>query len=144
MLGSPDRYGTPYRKMWTSNSGIDQTISPGELCPVPGQPRYSRPILPLASRLLRVTRRNSSGVPETHFQCYLDAIGNSGSCPGEHARQDGYIMSGVTGIRRGPGMTPEMQRKIFEPLSTKRRAREPDWALGSLGIIGKMGTSHSE
>jgi two-component system NtrC family sensor kinase len=69
----------------------------------------------------------------------IDAVGMNGSIEVGSRRGDGQIH--VTVKDDGPGITPEMQKKIFEPfVTTKTRGKGTGLGLWvSLGIIEKMG-----
>jgi two-component system NtrC family sensor kinase len=69
----------------------------------------------------------------------IDAIGNSGSIEVSTRQLDGNIHVDVKD--NGPGMSPEMQRKIFEPfVTTKSGGKGTGLGLWvSLGIVEKMG-----
>jgi two-component system NtrC family sensor kinase len=71
----------------------------------------------------------------------IDAIGTSGSIEVSTRRLDGNICVNVKDD--GPGMTPEMQKKIFEPfVTTKSGGKGTGLGLWvSLGIVEKMGGS---
>jgi two-component system NtrC family sensor kinase len=69
----------------------------------------------------------------------IDAIGNGGSIEVSTRQLDGDIHVDVTD--NGPGMSSEMQRKIFEPFYTTKSGGKGT-GLGlwvSLGIVEKMG-----
>jgi len=69
----------------------------------------------------------------------IDAIGNGGSIEVSTRQLDGNIYVNVKDD--GPGMTPDMQKKIFEPfVTTKSGGKGTGLGLWvSLGIVEKMG-----
>lgn len=69
----------------------------------------------------------------------IDAIGTNGTIEVRSRREDGHIRVSVKDD--GPGMSPEMQKKIFEPfVTTKSGGKGTGLGLWvSLGIIEKMG-----